>query len=462
MMSVINISKRRSIRGRFWSTISLIKLSILIGTSGFLAGAFWAKNKVWPYGPLESFYEAAKFYVFKTDFYSRPDRILPSSYEGSGVALNLEEETFDGFTLMSGTFPTGVSLRLIDMDGEIINQWPVDFWEIWPSPSHVYPDKEIPKFKWGYHVQGISAQRDGSIVFNVAELGMVKMDRCGDVIWTLDRRTHHAVTPAEDGSFWVPGKRDARDVAQEVALPGMPGPDSEFSSLYEDLLLHVSADGKVLREISFLKALIDHGAWYMLYATPRTDPTHVNEIELVTPALARKIPGVEPGDLLVSARNPNALVIISNRSGAILWDHVGPWVRQHDPDILPAGTISIFNNNDDGENDTDHFFGGSTIVEFDPKTEQSMQRFPKGTKEIFYTKIMGTHQTLENDNLLITESMQGRVFEVNEQGKTVWEYVQPFNKERAAIIEEAVRFQYDYFNVNDWSCPISNRNSSNL
>lgn len=459
VLFIMNVPKKRGIKGAVLPTMLVIKLSILIGTSGFLAGAFWAKDKIWPYKLLDEFYAAAKFYAFETDFYSRSNLMIPLSYERSGVTLNLEQETFDGLTLMSGMFPTGISLRLIDMDGDIINQWPVDFWEIWPNPSHIYPDNEIPKFKWGYHVQGMSAQPDGSVVFNVAELGMVKMDRCGDVIWTLDRRTHHAVTPAGDGSFWVPGKRDARDVAEEVALPGMPGPENEFSSLYEDLLLHVSADGKVLREISFLKALIDHGAWYMLYATPKVDPTHVNEIELVTPALARKIPGVRPGDLLVSARNPNALVIISNRSGAILWAHVGPWVRQHDPDILPAGTISIFNNNDDGQNDADRVFGGSTIVEFDPKTERSMPRFPKGAKEMFYTQIMGIHQNLENNNLLITESMQGRVFEVNEQGKIVWEYVQPFNKERAAIIEEAVRLKYDYFNVKDWSCPISNLTS---
>ena len=80
---------------------------------------------------------------------------------------------------------------------------------------------------------------------------------------------------------------------------------------------------------------------------------------------------------------------------------------------------------------------------------------------MFYTWIMGTHQALENHNLLITESVQGRVFEVNEKGKMVWEYVQPFNEERAAIIEEAVRLKYDYFNVKDWSCPISNQMSAN-
>ena len=171
------------------------------------------------------------------------------------------------------------------------------------------------------------------------------MDRCGDVIWTLDRRTHHVVTPAEDGSFWVLGKRDAREVSEDLALPDMLSSDDEFSSEYEDLLLHVSADGTVLREISFLQALIDHGGWYLLYDRPKVSPTHVNDIELVTPALARRISGVEPGDLLLSARHLDALAIVSRRNGGILWLQVGPWIQQHDPDIMPNGTISVFNNN---------------------------------------------------------------------------------------------------------------------
>ena len=82
-----------------------------------------------------------------------------------------------------------------------------------------------------------------------------------------------------------------------------------------------------------------------------------------------------------------------------------------------------------------------------------MTRFPDGTAETFYTKIMGAHQHLDNGNLLITELMQGRVFEVNALNKIVWEYIQPFNDEYAAIIQEAIRFDYDYFKVKDWSCP---------
>ena len=52
-------------------------------------------------------------------------------------------------------------------------------------------------------------------------------------------------------------------MSEDLCLPDMLSSDDEFSSEYEDLLLHVSADGTVLREISFLQALIDHGAWYL-------------------------------------------------------------------------------------------------------------------------------------------------------------------------------------------------------
>jgi hypothetical protein len=450
--SKASIKRISSVKQPWIKPLIAIIISMTVLALTLLAGVIWAKKEIWPYRSLAMFYHDLKFYAFDTGFYSRSNIMIPIAYEGNGVTLNLEGETADGLTLMAGIFPTGVSLRLIGMDGELINKWAVDFWEIWPSPSHIYPKSEIPGFKWGYQVHGMWANPDGSVVFNVANLGLVKMDRCGDVIWTLDRRTHHAVTSTEDGSFWVPAKRDARKVPEDVALPGTLGPDGEFSSEYEDLLLHVSADGKVLREISFLKALIDHGAWYLLYDRPEVAPTHVNDIELVTPALARRISGVEPGDLLVSTRHLHALAIVSHRNGAILWLQVGPWVRQHDPDILPDGTISIFNNNDDREDDIDNFFGGSSIVEFDPKTEQSVTISPNDTNERFYTRIMGAHQHLDNGNLLITESMQGRVFEVNARSKIVWEYVQPFNDEYAAIIEEAIRFNYDYFKVKNWSC----------
>ena len=84
--------------------------------------------------------------------------MIPLSCEGSGITVNLEGETAAGLTLMSGMFPTGVSLRLIDMDGEIVNEWAVDFWKIWPKPRAISTLRDdIPEFRWGYHVQGMWA-----------------------------------------------------------------------------------------------------------------------------------------------------------------------------------------------------------------------------------------------------------------------------------------------------------------
>jgi hypothetical protein len=46
-----------------------------------------------------------------------------------------------------------------------------------------------------------------------------------------------------------------------------------------------------------------------------------------------------------------------------------------------------------------------------------------GTRERpFFTDIMGNHQLLPNGNVLVTESIAGRVFEVDHSGNIVWEY----------------------------------------
>ena len=50
----------------------------------------------------------------------------------------------------------------------------------------------------------------------------------------------------------------------------------------------------------------------------------------------------------------------------------------------------------------------------------------QGTKEDpFFSETCGTAQRLPNGNTLITESNEGRAFEVTREGETVWEYFVP-------------------------------------
>lgn len=74
------------------------------------------------------------------------------------------------------------------------------------------------------------------------------------------------------------------------------------------------------------------------------DPTHLNDVELVNEALAEKIGDVRAGDLLVSLRSMDMLAILDQEDGRLKWHKQGPWVHQHDADVMSDGSIEIFNN----------------------------------------------------------------------------------------------------------------------
>jgi hypothetical protein len=52
---------------------------------------------------------------------------------------------------------------------------------------------------------------------------------------------------------------------------------------------------------------------------------------------------------------------------------------------------------------------------------------------------MGKHQWLPNGNLLITESVEGRAFEIDPDGALVWEYFNIVDRGRLALLTEAHR-----------------------
>lgn len=431
-------------RWLFWVTM-------MIGI--FTMGGVYAKSGMYPFRLLEEGYRSTVILVREV-FQTRPDMARKQKYTGDGVTRNDPGVTYEGLTLMQGMFSEGVELRLVDMNGNVVHRWPADFFAIWPSPEHVIPVKNIPNSKLHYHTMGMSALPDGSVVINFSEKGTAKLDKCGNVQWTVDRMTHHAITPNPDGSYWIPVKGDVRTIPDSLLLPGLSH-ESLMDSLgwYEDRLILVDADGKIKNEISLLQALFDGGFEREFYDVSRIealDPTHLNDVEVVTPELAGKIDGVNAGDLLVSIRNMHMLAILDSMTGKIKWSHIGPWVRQHDPDITSDGNIVVFNNGDAhlGLNRTP----GSNLLELDPETDQTRILYPKQGQTGFFTDIMGSHQLLPNGNRLITESMYGRVFEIDNRGNIVWEYIKPYDDSYAAIIETAIRYDKDYFSVRDWSC----------
>jgi len=130
----------------------------------------------------------------------------------------------------------------------------------------------------------------------------------------------------------------------------------------------------------------------------------------------------------------------------------GPWIGQHDPDFHPNGTISVFNNNSDGT-ETGTLLGGSSILELDPRSREITRRYGGIPEQPMYSSARGKHEYLDNGNILITETEQGRILEVTPAGDMVWEYITRYDADNILTVTQATRYNNQYFKVADWSCP---------
>lgn len=438
--------EEKGIFGRLFPLVAVLLVGGMLGAMGS-----------WPFTTITEGAKASVMLV-KQQFQERPAILGPIAYPGEGVITADNAAMEPGDTLIQGIFSDGAQVRMIGADGTELHRWTADFFAIWPDAAEVFPATRVPQSDLHYFIQGMEPLADGSIVLNFGQLGAARIDACSNVVWRSDRPTHHSVSRTADGNFLIPGVIAADDTPEQYLPTGMSAADitamigDSMSKDYNNSALLVSPDGKVLKEFSLVKAVYDAGLDHALYASltdVAADPVHLNDIEEVTPELAAKIEGVEAGDWLVSLREMHMLAIIDSEDGHLKWQQQGPWVKQHDPDILPDGTIEIFDNRAQmvGRHVT-----GSRILHFDPATGETTTVVPVGEADRFNSFIMGTHQTLPNGNRLIAESMAGRAFEVTPTGEVVWDYRQRYDDEAAALFADARRIPAGFFAKDALTC----------
>ena len=377
-----------------------------------------------------------------------------------GVSISDTDRMEPGVTFLTGFFDNDHAMLLVDHEGNELHRWTVNLFETFPSLEHVQPAESRPRDNWQTHLHGAYPLPDGSVVFNFDLHGLVRVDACGAPTWTLDRMAHHAISRGDDGTFWVPSRVHHLDEVDR--LPMMQPP------FYEDQVLQVSEDGEVLKTISLPEVFYKNDMLGDLFANGVRIPTnadpdmlHTNDAQVLNADVASAFPMFETGDLAVSMRDLNLVMVIDPDTGKVKWKQTGPWLRQHDPDFLADGTISVFDNRSDGSLFGD-VLGGSRIVKVNPETGQSTVVFKRGKDQDqrrFYTHIMGKHQFLPNGNLLVTETIAGRVMEVTPNGDVVWQYVNRYDDERTALITSALRYPQDHFEFLGTSCKTAGETS---
>lgn len=185
----------------------------------------------------------------------------------------------------------------------------------------------------------------------------------------------------------------------------------------------------------------------------KTDLTHLNDVEPLSPSMASEYPLFDEGDLLVSLRSLSLVFVFDPRSMEVKWHASDPFIYQHDPDFLGNGWIGVFDNNYDLTK-RGTMLGGNRIVALQPHTGAIEVRFPKPHSPQFYTNVEGKWQRLENGNMLLTESMRGRVVEVNSQGRIVWEWIHDdrVNNSKVPNVAKGARRSLTRADVASWPC----------
>lgn len=365
------------------------------------------------------------------------------SYDEQGAVVAVDDAANEAdVTLVTSYFATAAGprpgVRVIDRRGEVLHEWWFDPKQLWPEPRQ---DPMAAADPFQEYAHGTYLFENGDVLINVEYHGLVRLDARGNVIWKCDRRTHHSVHCDEDGNFWVPVLSHVDDLGAVVG---------KYLGLWPPVAvegaLKISPSGVILEEHDFIAALFATEYKALFWTTGpnstsrRGDIAHLNDVEPLPKAIADQYPLFAAGDLVVSMCYLNAVFVYDPRTRAVKWLQSGPWVRQHDPDFLGDGWISIFDNRWD-DSPGGQLLGGSRILAIRPHTGERRILYAgsttgTGLRRPFFTSLGGKAQRLANGGWLLTEATGGRVFEVDTEGRVRWEWVQ--DPERSGMLCEVL------------------------
>lgn len=266
-------------------------------------------------------------------------------------------------------------------------------------------DGQVPQPAYRKFIHGFDIMNDGSVVFSFdGGMSLQRFDNCGSLVWGIGGDFHHSVM--------------------------LDDREKTVTTLRGDGIVQVStATGKITRHFS-MDDIIAANPTLDILEIRKTDDNdmggngrntsepwleerfHLNDVEPLSAKLADRFDGFEAGDLLVSARSLNLIFVVDPETLEVKWWRVGAVRRQHDPDWSLSGEITVFDN----RMSRDY----SRIVSIAPKSYRTTVLFD-GRENDFYSRIRGKHQLTETGNLIVTSSQQGRIFEVDPDGKVILE-----------------------------------------
>ncbi|GAA4389021.1 aryl-sulfate sulfotransferase [Tsukamurella soli] len=376
----------------------------------------------------------------------------------SGVTVLDRETAYPSYILFTGA--DGIT-RLIDLDGDVVRQW---------EYAGVPPRLIDPALNGGRLGDvGVQLSDSGDPRGGIYANGTVgQVDWAGEPVWEWGREAPGgAARQNHDWELLPNGNR-----LLLVTVPRVVA-DLGDATVGDQGLYEVAPDGRIvwqwlagdhLDELGFSEE-----GWRALRRTAERDPgdpwgyLEMNSAKSLGPNRwhDHEPDGVfHPDNILVGFRKANIVALIDKRSGGVVW-RLGPYFDeddgaqhqrinvhkvprpldqisgQHNPHMIPvglpgAGDILLFDNQGGAGYPPAALgiYAGSRVLEIDPSSREIVWQYTAEDSGLppwtFFSSFVSNAQRLPNGNTLITEGMQGRLFQVTPDGDVVWEYHSPY------------------------------------
>ncbi len=349
--------------------------------------------------------------------------------EADGVVAHDTEKAYQGLNLyVSGHAPEAI---LMDMAGNVLHKWGISYVDVWPE-YRLHPGMKPPNFWRRAHLYP-----NGDLLGIYGGTGMVKVDKDSKRLWGFRENAHHDLDVTPDGTIYVLTHGWVKN--KEL--------DPKSRQLVDSIVV-LNGDGKVLKRVPILACFVNSPYVAELQAMKkRGDVMHTNTIEVLDGRHVKRMPAFKKGNVLISIRETNTIAVIDLKRRRVVWALSTLWHGQHQPTLGENGRMLIFDNRGLG--------GRSRILDFNPRTQQIEWTYGRRTDEFFFSYYLGSVQALPNNNILITESNNGRAFEVTRGREIVWDFVSPQrawdHPEMVANLYELIRLPADF--PIDWADP---------
>jgi Arylsulfotransferase (ASST) len=418
--------------------------------------------------------------VFATD----PAWSAPTVYP-TGTTIYDSARAWSGYTVLS---PLGTqAVIVIDMNGNVVKRWD-GYNDSAGGPARILAGGEViaavgerPPHQESLEL--VERDFDGRVLWRFGHNVQVRTSD-GATIWTL--RQHHDWAREDlPAGYYSPQAAPAAAGTKTLILTHISHllPQVADVTLEDDRLIEVSPDGKIVWEWT----AGDHINELGLSAAARTairmspgpdsarngfDWLHMNSATYVGPNhwFDEGDRRFAPENVLISSRAASLLAIVA-RDGSIVWQMgpdfsrskallaIGQIIGQHHAHLIPkglpgAGDLLVFDNggasgygytNPIAPKGAGALLRASTrVLEINPVTLELVWSYQAPGQ--FYSSFIGGAQRLPNGDTLITEGVDGRLFEVARDGKIVWEYIYPlFSGPRASnAVYRAYRVPYSW------------------